>query len=123
MFGFFYNFGSDKLIMVNDRDEKKDIPPAGPSSNSAVTLQLNESLIADTLAAKVMTNVFPEFNPAKDNWEAWKERIEMYFDELNIEDDKQKRILLLRSIGTEAYSVIRCLRHCPKTSHTTKLLS
>lgn len=52
-----------------------------------------ESIIAETLAAKVMANVFPEFVPAKDNWFAWKERIEIHFDELNIADDKQKRIM------------------------------
>lgn len=51
----------------------------------------------------------PEFSPNVVPWNECKERIEIHFSEDDVTEDKQKKITLLRSIGNEAYSLIRTL--------------
>lgn len=63
-----------------------------------------------TITPLVYANAsMPEFNTERDNWAQWKERLEIHFEEVNCEEEKQKKATLLRAIGTEAYSVIRSL--------------
>lgn len=54
-------------------------------------------------------HTMPEFVPDKDNWLLWKERLEIHFDEIECTEEKQKRTVLLKSIGAEAYSVVRSI--------------
>lgn len=52
---------------------------------------------------------FPEFNLGKDDWNIWIERLEIHFEDIECTDDKQKRSILLKSMGAEAYAIVRSL--------------
>lgn len=69
----------------------------------------NDTANSTLLANQIFTNSMPEFNPDKDNWLLWTERLEVYFEEIECTEDRAKRAILLKSIGAEAYSVLRSL--------------
>lgn len=64
-------------------------------------------------------SVVPEFLPTKNNFKLWLERLEIHFEELEYTEETQKRTTLLKSIGSEAYAVVRSLCD-PKLPKDTK---
>ncbi|XP_059223944.1 uncharacterized protein K02A2.6-like [Stomoxys calcitrans] len=50
----------------------------------------------------------PEFND-NINWQVWKEQLEIHFGEIKCEDDSGKKTTLLKSIGSQTYSVLRSI--------------
>lgn len=54
-------------------------------------------------------NFINEFNPDKDNWLLWSERLQIHFEEIECTEEKQKKAILLKSICAESYGTLRCL--------------
>lgn len=67
----------------------------------------NSSILTNTVTRTVST--IPEFVPDRDDWFEWKERFELYFDEIDCETEKQKVAALLKAIGGTGYSKVRNL--------------
>uniref|UniRef100_A0A1I8NUH0 CCHC-type domain-containing protein n=1 Tax=Stomoxys calcitrans TaxID=35570 RepID=A0A1I8NUH0_STOCA len=56
----------------------------------------------------LQTSGVPEFND-NINWQVWKEQLEIHFGEIKCEDDSGKKTTLLKSIGSQTYSVLRSI--------------
>lgn len=56
----------------------------------------------------VQASTMPEFN-TRENWTLWHERLEMHFTEIGCTSDALKISTLLKTIGSEAYSVVHSL--------------
>ncbi|KAJ6640353.1 hypothetical protein Bhyg_13103, partial [Pseudolycoriella hygida] len=69
----------------------------------------NTTMNATLAAAVAVTNLVPQFDPAKDNWHHWLELLEVHFEEIECTEEKTRRSTLLKAIGTVAYDVIRSL--------------
>lgn len=52
----------------------------------------------------------PEYNGSI-NWQIWREQLEIHFNEIKCEDEKAKKSTLLKSLGSETYSVLRSICH------------
>lgn len=74
-------------------------------------------------STQLYTHIVPEFKINQDDWKLWFERLEIHFDEIECSDVKQKRSILLRSIGSSAYAVLHsvCDPEQPRTIEYTKL--
>lgn len=57
----------------------------------------------------VQPTQMPEFSPNVSPWNEWKERLEIHFCEIDATEDRAKKTTLLKSIGNEAYSLVRTL--------------
>lgn len=57
----------------------------------------------------VQSTQMPEFSPKVIPWNEWKERLELLFLEDDVTEERTKKTTLLRSIGNEAYSLVRTL--------------
>lgn len=57
----------------------------------------------------LQTTQMSEFSPDSQRFDEWRERLEIYFVEIAVSDEKAKRAALLRSIGIEPYSLLRAL--------------
>lgn len=57
----------------------------------------------------VQVTQMPELLPSVVPWNEWRERLEIHFCEEDINEEKIKKTTLLRSIGSEAYSLVRTL--------------
>lgn len=57
-------------------------------------------------SSQYYTHTIPEFKINQDDWNLWFERLEIHFDEIECTEIKQKRSILLRSIGAAAYAVL-----------------
>ena len=58
---------------------------------------------------KIITaSSMPEFITTE-NWNMWLERLELHFFEIGCEEEKQKRSILLKLIGSEAYHTLHSL--------------
>lgn len=92
------------------------MPASGTTSSASSTLNT-------TVSQPISVNLMPEFNPSKDNWFYWKERLEIHFDEIECTEEKQQRTVLLKFIGIEAYAVVRslCDPKLPKDVEYTEL--
>lgn len=55
------------------------------------------------------TTSIAEFNPIEDKWIIWKERLDIHFSEILCTEDNSKRAILLKSIGSAAYELLRSL--------------
>lgn len=63
----------------------------------------------------------PEFSPANETWNIWKEKLEIHFSEINCTAEAAKRTILLKSIGTTAYTLLHTL--CSPSSPVSKDLN
>lgn len=83
-----------------NNEEKTDVKSS--------TNTMNNSIVGTEAAIRAY--YMPEFDPNKDNFEVWMERLEIHFIELECENDETvKRNTLLKSMGSEAYGVVRSL--------------
>lgn len=57
----------------------------------------------------VQPTQMPEFSPNVSPWNEWKERLEIHFCEIDATGEGIKKTTLLKSIGNEAYSLLRAL--------------
>lgn len=57
----------------------------------------------------VQSTPMPEFSPKVTPWNEWKERLELQFCEDDITEERRKKTMLLRSMGNEAYGLVRTL--------------
>lgn len=51
----------------------------------------------------------PEFVPKSQQWDEWKERLEIHFAEIGATEEPVQRSTLLKAIGTEPYKMLRAL--------------
>ena len=80
----------------------------GKTEVKSSTSTMNNSIVGTEAA--IRSYYMPEFDPNKDNFEVWMERLEIHFIELECENDETaKRNTLLKSMGSEAYGVVRSL--------------
>ncbi|XP_055918303.1 uncharacterized protein K02A2.6-like [Eupeodes corollae] len=70
--------------------------------------------MANDKSTVVHSTTISEFNPSEDKWGIWKERLDIHFTEINCTDEKAKKAILLKSIGSSAYELLRSLCD-PKT--------
>lgn len=57
----------------------------------------------------IQSQAVSEICPSSDNWTLWNERLDIYFTEINCEEDNTKKAILLKLIGSEAYGVLHSL--------------
>ena len=50
-----------------------------------------------------------EFNKSSDDWESYHERLEFYFAANEVDDDGKKKAILLSSVGSDTYKLVRNL--------------
>lgn len=50
-----------------------------------------------------------EFSPDSQRFDEWLERLEIYFVDIGVTNEASKRAALLRTIGTEPYSLLKAL--------------
>lgn len=81
-------------------------------TNSTTDGANNTSSVQGVITRTV--NAIPEFQQDRDNWDLWKERFEIYLEEIDCDGEKQKVSALLKAIGAEPYAVIHSLCS-PKT--------
>ena len=74
---------------------------------------------ASMLVPPSFANTLPKFDPKKDNWSHWYERLEIHMEECDVTEEKMKRAVLLKAIGLETYSIVRSLCH-PKKPNVVK---
>lgn len=72
-----------------------------------------------TKLAIFQTTQMSEFSPDSQRFDEWRERLEIYFIEVNITDEPAKRASLLRTIGVEPYSLLRALSDPKKPTEKT----
>lgn len=53
--------------------------------------------------------LIPEFDIEEDDWSLWFERLEIHFEDIECSETKQKRSILLKSMGATAYAIVRSL--------------
>ncbi|XP_055922784.1 uncharacterized protein K02A2.6-like [Eupeodes corollae] len=70
--------------------------------------------MANDKSTVVHSTTISEFNPSEDKWGIWKERLDIHFTEINCTEEKAKKAILLKSIGSSAYELLRSLCD-PKT--------
>lgn len=71
-------------------------------------MSTNQSSAQTNIITKTV-NSLPEFTPERDNWLLWKERFEIYLEEIDCDEDKQKVAALLKAIGAEPYAILHSL--------------
>lgn len=57
----------------------------------------------------IQTTQMSEFVSDSNRFDEWRERLEIYFVDVGIEQETMKKAALLRTIGTEPYSLLRAL--------------
>lgn len=57
----------------------------------------------------LQTSTVSEFNPSEETWSIWKERLDIHFAEINCELENSKKAVLLKSIGSSPYKLLRSL--------------
>lgn len=63
----------------------------------------------DKLSPKIVqASTMPEFN-VNENWTLWHERLEMHFTEIGCTTEARKITTLLKTVGSEAYSIVHSL--------------
>lgn len=50
-----------------------------------------------------------EFNPDRESWTIWREKLEIHFMEIKCVEDNSKKTSLLKSVGAAAYSVLHSI--------------
>lgn len=77
---------------------------------------------SSTTAKIVQASSMPEFN-INENWVLWSERLEMHFLEIGCTSESSKISTLLKTIGSEAYSILHsiCSPDTPCTKKYTEL--
>lgn len=62
----------------------------------------------------------PEFVPSAESWHIWKEKLEIHFAEINCTMESTKKAILLKSVGTTAYTILHSL--CSPNTPVSKTL-
>lgn len=57
----------------------------------------------------IQSTTITEFNPSEEKWIIWEERLHIHYDEIECSVDDTKRAVLLKSIGSSAYELLRSL--------------
>jgi len=68
-----------------------------------------ESVKSFDFMAYKFSQPIAEFCPDTDSWKLWKERLEIYHEEVECTDNRKKKTTLLKLIGSETYTMLHCL--------------
>lgn len=67
----------------------------------------NDTTISTTVQNAV--HLMPKFSPSEDKWILWKQQLDIHFVEIGCTEETLKRTILLKTIGSEAYSLVHGL--------------
>lgn len=71
----------------------------------------------DLMKAMLMV---PQFEPSMETWAIWREKLDIHLAEIKCEEEEEKKNVLLKTVGTAAYSTLHSL--CSPKSPRQKLL-